>query len=271
MFIKTAIPVRIVKVASLEALTVEKETKADSKKPEEKAASLECACKTKSQEKVLEKKDTENFLYFVARAIDADIPNGNGDYFPLKEIESAYHTFVGKGLYLNHDSDKAEKAVGKIIDSYLVKDATNNRAWVECICKIDKIANPDIARQVEVGVIDSVSMGCTCETAVCSVCEAEMHTKDDFCEHMKTGLLKKYQKQNGEEITCYSINKNLNFNELSLVNVPADPDAKIHKIIAQKVCGLQQVNLDKVSGMLEKLTDSDLERFNTLLDILLED
>lgn len=267
MFVKTAIPLRIVKVASLDTLTLEKATK------EEKVASLECECSKKKKEpiNVIEKKDTDNFLYFVARAIDADIPNGNGDYFPLKEIESSYQTFVGKGLYLNHDSDKAEKAVGKIIDAYLVKDEENKRAWVETICKIDKIAQPEIARQVQTSIIDSVSMGCTCETAVCSICDVEMHTKDDFCDHMKTGLLRKFQRQTGEEMTCYSINKGLHFNELSLVNIPADPDAKIHKIIAQKVCGLKQVNLEMVATALGKLNEGQLEKLNTLLDILLDE
>lgn len=268
MFYKTSIPLKISKVASLTTLTLEKETK---KPSEEKIASIECSCKKKEKESILEKKDTDNFLYFVARAIDADIPNGNGDYFPFEEIEKAYPTFVGKGLYLNHDSDKAEKAVGKIIDAYLVKDELAKRAWVECICKIDKIAHPDIARQVQVGVIDAVSMGCTCETAVCSVCDTEMHTKDDFCDHMKTGLLRKFQKKTGEEITCYSINRGLNFNELSLVNIPADPDAKIHKIIAQKVCGLQQINLEKLAGVLNDLSEDQLEKLNTILDFLLEE
>lgn len=184
---------------------------------------------------VVEPLDKENFLYFRCRAISAgetNGPNGNGDYFPLEELVKSYKTFVGRGLYLNHDSSLAEKAVGKIIDAYLITDADTREIWVETLCKIDRKANASIARQVETGIIDSVSMGCNCASASCSVCDMIMQSRDEFCEHMKTGLLRKFNNSKNEEVTCYSINRGLTFSELSLVSVPADSKAKIHEVLA---------------------------------------
>lgn len=184
--------------------------------------------------KVVENLDKDNFLYFRARAISAGEtsgPNGNGDFFPLEELVKSHKTFIGRGLFLNHESAQAEKAVGKIIDAYLITDNDTNEIWVETLCKIDRKANPAIARQVETGIIDAVSMGCNCESAICSFCNQIMHSRDEFCEHIRSGLLRKFMRGN-EEILCYSINKGLTFSELSLVSMPADSKAKIHEVLA---------------------------------------
>ena len=56
--------------------------------------------------------DSANFVYFRCRAISADVPNGNGDMFPEKELKAAYKTFIGVGMYKDHDSDSVDKSVG---------------------------------------------------------------------------------------------------------------------------------------------------------------
>jgi len=194
--------------------------------------------------RVVEPLDKENFIYFRARAISAGEtsgPNGNGDYFPLEELLMAYASFIGRGLFLNHDAHDVTKSVGKIIDAYLITDPESNEIWVETLCKVDRKAHSQIARQIETGIIDSVSMGCNCEKCICNVCDQVMHTKEDFCEHIKTGLLKKFMK-NGVETICYSINRGLTFSELSLVSMPADAKAKIHELVATN---LKQTNSEE--------------------------
>jgi hypothetical protein len=203
--------------------------------------------------------DKENFLYFWARAISAGEtsgPNGNGDYFPLAELIKSYKTFIGRGLFLNHDSKNVEKSVGKIIDSQIVVDPETKEVWIECLCKVDKKLYPDICRKIETGVIDSVSMGCSCGSAVCSVCHKEAHTVEEFCDHLRYGLLTNFN-VNGQEILCYSINKDINFVELSLVATPADSKAKIRDLIAklklnQVSNSKSEVNMEIQSGKTEE-------------------
>lgn len=177
----------------------------------------------------IDEKDSEDFVYFVSRAVSADKENGNGDLFKAAELESSYQSFIGKGLYLNHDSDKVEKAVGRIIDAVLVNKDPND-IHVLCFCKIDKKLYPQIARKVATGIIDSVSMGCTCEKSTCSICGREMHTEADFCEHMPS--LGKEITVNGKKQKVVSINSGITFTELSLVDNPADVTAKIRQVYA---------------------------------------
>ena len=49
--------------------------------------------------------DPDNYLYYRNRAITADERNANGDIFPHDEIKKAYTTFIGKGIFYNHNPD----------------------------------------------------------------------------------------------------------------------------------------------------------------------
>ena len=111
---------------------------------------------------------SNDFIYFIARALTANVPNANGDYFPDDELEKSYESFIGKNLHLNHDADDVAKAVGKIIDAWYVK--TDGDIYVVCLCKVDRKLHPELARNIETGIIDSVSMGCSCQECECSIC-----------------------------------------------------------------------------------------------------
>lgn len=195
--------------------------------------------------KILENKQSD-FLYFRARAISAletSGPNGNGDSFPKKELEAAYESFIGKNLFLNHESDNPIKSVGKIIDAILIEDPETKETYVETISKIDRKIHPEIARKVETGELNTVSMGCSCSASMCSICGTTVNSDlDEKCEHLSPqGLLKEYMAEidmpeygikKGTKTKAHSINSGLGFNELSIVNVPADSKAVIKTIIS---------------------------------------
>ena len=42
---------------------------------------------------------SDDFIYFIARALTANVPNANGDYFPDDELEKSYESFIGKNLH----------------------------------------------------------------------------------------------------------------------------------------------------------------------------
>lgn len=177
---------------------------------------------------------SNDFLYFIARALTANVPNANGDYFPEDELQKSYQSFIGKNLHLNHDADDVAKAVGKIIDAWFVKNEDD--IYVVCLCKIDKTLHPELARNIETGIIDSVSMGCSCQECECSICGKKAHNEAEMCDHLKNYL--------GREITVdgktekvSSINRGITFNELSLVGDPADNNAHMYQVYASKKQG----------------------------------
>lgn len=202
----------------------------------------------------IEKKNSE-FLYFRARAISAGDqgpekgipnPNGNGDYFPRRELEASYQTFAGRQLFLNHESDHPIKSIGKILDAYEVEDPETGEYYIECLAKIDRKLHPEMARKVETGELNTVSMGCSCEASKCSICGTTIHTDNDMkCSHLEPGgILKEYTAEldmpeynikKGDRMKAFSINSGLCFNELSIVNVPADAAAFIKTVIASNL------------------------------------
>jgi len=133
------------------------------------AGTMEDTLTDKPKQKIIEQRRND-FIYFRSRAISAGDqgpekgspnPNGNGDYFPKAELEKAYSTFEGRNLFLNHESDHPVKSVGKVISSELITDPETDEIYVECLSKIDKKLHTEIARKVETGELDTVSMGCS--------------------------------------------------------------------------------------------------------------
>lgn len=188
--------------------------------------------------------DTENFVYFRCRAISADVPNGNGDFFPEPELIKAAKTFVGVGMYKDHDSDSVDKSIGKVLWAEWVPEGK----YIECYCCIDRKLAPDMARRIETGHASTVSMGCMVGEAECGVkgCGNIAHNAMELCEHMTPGRGIK-GKKGADGSAAYEINRMLQFTELSLVTVPADPTAKIFEVYAAHKAG--------------KITDDELRKY----------
>ncbi|MEM7827538.1 MAG: hypothetical protein QXD72_02405 [Candidatus Aenigmatarchaeota archaeon] len=175
--------------------------------------------------------DPENFLYYRARAITADVPNGNGDLFPFEEIDKSYKTFIGKGIYLNHDNDSPDKAFGIILDAVFHRDAK----YVEILGAIDKELaeekHPGLIRKVTSGIINSTSMSCLVNEAECGVCHNRAHNEAELCAHMhpkSPNYIKGKRATDGS--LHYEINYGITFTEDSLVNVPADSSCHVFQV-----------------------------------------
>jgi hypothetical protein len=105
----------------------------------------------------------EQFLYLRARAIssyETNGANGNWDAFGWDDLLKSYASFQGKGLYIDHSADSVLKAVGRLIDSYPVEDPETGEKYIEVLAKLDKYLFPELARQVQTGILNTVSMGC---------------------------------------------------------------------------------------------------------------
>ena len=176
--------------------------------------------------------DDPRFVYAVCRAVTADCPNKNGDMFTAAELKRAYPSFVGCNLFLDHKTSSVRDAVGKIVAAeYIDNDKSSEHPYVATLIKIDAVNRPDIAGMVKTGTIDSVSMGANVQESECSICGNRASKKEDFCTHLQPENLGR-QDFNTGKIAC-SINHGVEFTELSLVSVPADPTARMHQVFAE--------------------------------------
>ena len=171
-------------------------------------------------------------------------PNQNGDGFPMKELRASYKTFVGKGNFLDHKSDDLNAIRGLVVDAYL----NDEDGCVECLIAVDKKSHPQLARDIETGVINSVSMGTRVGWSECSVCGNIARTDREYCEHISgyKGMKMSMYINNAEHKygawPIHEVNHDLEFIELSWVGVPAFREANV----LQKIASLKQAVDDNI-------------------------
>ena len=142
--------------------------------------------------------------------------NNNGDIFPESELKKAYKKWVGKPLCKDHQSSSVEGMRGLIIDTFY--DEKNK--CIIGLCALDKVTYGDLARNVQTGVANSVSMGTAVGRSICTECGNIAKTEGEYCDHVKN------------RIAYGEINVDLAPIELSLVVNGADPLARVRQIIA---------------------------------------
>lgn len=165
----------------------------------------------------------EGFLYVSVRACTADVPNLNCDMLPHWELKTAYRTFVGKPVYVNHANTNLDRARGFIIDAIYHDEDPSDR-WIEILMEMDEVTFPTLCRLIRAGEIDTVSMGLNCETTTCSVCGNVAEYPAQFCEHIQ---------QKGREfggVLAYEVCNGISFFEESWVYDPADPTATVQAL-----------------------------------------
>lgn len=165
----------------------------------------------------------EGFLYVSVRACTADVPNLNCDMLPHWELKTAYRTFVGKPVYVNHANTNLDRARGFIIDAIYHDEDPSDR-WIEILMEMDEVTFPTLCRLIRAGEIDTVSMGLNCETTTCSVCGNVAEYPAQFCEHIQ---------QKGREfggVLAYEECNGISFFEESWVYDPADPTATVQAL-----------------------------------------
>lgn len=197
-----------------------------------------------------------DFVYAWVHAVTANEPNGNHDLFELDELKANYKTFVGRSMFLDHQSQSVANAVGKVVDAKLMYDKKADKFYVGCLIKVSKKTQPEIAANLEDGIIDSVSMGASVSQCYCPICNTIASEPSQFCWHLNN--LGKIDPKTGKK--CISINRGVNFTELSFVSVPADYRAKIKRVFA-KLSGSNSV-------LASKLLDDTL---NNSIDTISED
>lgn len=158
------------------------------------------------------------YLYVAVRACTGDVPNLNYDMLPSEELRTAYKTFIGSSVFLNHKNDDPEAARGAIVDAKW-HDEDPEDQWVEILMEMDEERCPKLCELIKSGEIDTVSMGCEVRDTTCSICGNVAEFPFEYCEHVQ---------QKGREFQgklAYEICNGIDFFECSWVYDPADPTA----------------------------------------------
>lgn len=146
--------------------------------------------------------------------------NNNGDAFDENDLKNCHRHFVENAhVFLQHVNKDPAKSIGKPVFSWY-NDAMHR---VELVLKIDK-RNPDAANIILKIKNDEpifVSMGCTVEHDVCSICGNAAKTRKDYCDHLRFNMKKILP--DGRQV--YALNPNPKFFDISIVQKPADSTA----------------------------------------------
>jgi len=221
-----------------------------------------------------------NALFFRAKAIEADCPNTNGDYFSWDELLSAYKSFEGVPFFTNHDNQNVENARGKVIFA----EAVPEEQAIYTICFIDRDAYPHICRSIEEEYVTGVSMGCSVEYSVCNICNNQAERTEDYCTHIrnrkgrtftgrardvKTGEEKSFKDQD-----VFEFNYGLKFIELSAVVDPACPNCHIEGIIPNenflaKVASIEnELRMVRTAAIEKEASQEEIDQIEQCLEIL---
>lgn len=212
---------------------------------------------------VAEFKKHPDALWIRVKAIEAEIPNDNGDCFSREEIKKAYRTFEGCPVFTNHENTKVENAKGKVVKAEWVE----KEGAVYCTMFIDREANAALCRAIEEGYVTDVSMGTQVDWSTCSECGNKAYTADDYCKCVKT---RKGRKNNGKMV--YENNYGLKFIEISVVTDGACKDCTIREVLdpeefMSKVAGTIS-SFKKTAGFTKDSGQAELQKLNQAMDLL---
>lgn len=135
--------------------------------------------------------DLNDYLIFTVPLLWSDLPNRNGVGFPLSELLrwvpeagcQAYKTWVGKPMFIEHESDDHKTAIGVILDTSLtqVKGFGDDKVWkVMGLCAVDKKKAGEYGADMESGKLNSFSMGAYVGHYSCSLCGKKI----GMCDHI---------------------------------------------------------------------------------------
>jgi hypothetical protein len=202
----------------------------------------------------------EGHIYTRTRAISARV-NQNFDGFPSEELKSAYKTFIGKPVFVNHHNEDPDKARGCVVASRYVEAGDDK--YIEVIQEVNAQRFPKLAKELAEGGLDAVSMGTQAGRTICSYCGYEAQNAFDVCDHIIAfkGQYLTRTAENGmpEDVLVYEECRDLGFFELSYVFDPADETALVSSVIvaSKRQAGRGSVEWVDQSWMLNPIVTDD--------------
>lgn len=175
---------------------------------------------------------TAEQVYIFAVKLCDNAADRDNEAFSRTTLEGLQKLYVGKpGIFDHCWSAKGQTA--RIFRTELVEDAGGGQAALEgetyCYLKawayvLRTDETEEVIKQIDGGILREVSVGCSCEKLVCSVCGKDLYSPE--CSHHKGA------EYDGK--TCLGILTDaLDAYEWSFVAVPAQPAAGVTKGLAK--------------------------------------
>lgn len=209
--------------------------------------------------------------HFITRETEKYI-NTNGDAWPRDELLKDYHTFVDSGVvYVEHDQNP-ERAKGKVLDA-IARDM-GDTVLIDLLFCVDK-RHGDLVRNIETGIANAVSMGCTTKYTVCSICGNIAHDEKEYCTHVKRQKNQMIRCEDGVYRKACELCYANTFYDCSIVANPAFAGAVFRRLVAadqisaklfsnllcKKIGSLQEDDIMKLASV-EKLAIHPIERID---------
>lgn len=165
---------------------------------------------------VLESKRPDNKVTVIAEAIHAGMTK-NFTFYSAEKLSRSVDSWVtpyNKPVLKNHDLNT--DPLGRVVAAEFKKSVVAPEK--DCIQLKMEITDPEAIEKIKDGRYLTLSIGGTAKSAVCSICGVDV-VKEGFCGHIRG---KTYE---GRQ--AYWIVGEVEFEEVSFVNVPADSNAMV--------------------------------------------
>lgn len=156
---------------------------------------------------------------------DNEVDRDN-ERFSVDSLKKLAKLYVGKTGIFDHNP-KGSNQTARIFETEIVTDNEKKTSVGEaytyikaCVYMVKTSANDDLIKEIDGGIKKEVSVSCSVENQVCSVCGA--NTREKACSHKKGKLY------NG--VKCHTILENpTDAYEWSFVAIPAQVNAGVTK------------------------------------------
>jgi len=165
--------------------------------------------------------------YFITKDTEKYI-NNNGDAWPREQLLKDYSSFVEYGtVYVEHDQNP-ERAKGKVLDA-IARDM-GDTILIDLLFCVDR-RHADLVNNIETGIANAVSMGCSTKYTVCCICGNMARDESEYCKHIKNKNVM-YPCADGKMRRAAELCYDNAFFDCSIVANPAFAGAIFRKLVA---------------------------------------
>jgi hypothetical protein len=166
----------------------------------------------------------EDYILVSLPIVTVGVPNRNLQAFPEEEVfyfdptqgKLVYQTFVGKGLYIDHDNQDPTKSLGLIVDASMNHIPKYDLWKINIMTLWDRTKDEKIVADILNKQRTGYSMGATVAAFSCSIC-GWSDCVSNPCPHEKGKI---YNNKLAYHLCCGTT-----YFETSTVGEPADPTA----------------------------------------------
>lgn len=165
--------------------------------------------------------------HFITRSTEKYI-NTNGDAWPRDQLLKDYVTFKTAAVYVEHDQNP-ERAKGKVLDA--VARDMGDTVLIDLLLCVDR-RHGDLVHNIETGIANAVSMGCTTKWTICSICGHVARDEKEYCVHVKRQKNQMIRCVDGAYRKACELCFDSNFYDCSIVANPAFAGAIFRRLVA---------------------------------------